>query len=456
MNLIFFLLIAIAFVVAAYRQLTFDPSPLVPATDAAGATVGTAIPLQVPMDAMTTAVVEAAETAVELAIGLIGVMALFIGLMAIVEAAGGLAVIARVMKPLMVRLFPDIPPDHPAMGAMIMNISANFLGLGNAATPFGLKAMEELDKLNPVKGTATNAMVLFLAINTAGLTLLPTSVVALRAQAGSTNPAGIVATTIFATATSMIVAIAAAKLMQRFFSGGESVPESVLKGTAAVGELAARNAATHDTAQNPMDADVTGYPLWVSVVALLAILAAIPLTVIYGKVVSPWIIPTLIVGMVLIGMLNKVPVYEVFIEGAKDGFNIAVKIIPYLVAILVSVAMFRASSAMDLLLVPLGKLTALVGLPIEGLTMAMMRSLSGSGAFGLLASFLKDPAIGPDSYTGYLVSTMYGSTETTFYVLAVYFGAVQVRRIRHALAVGLVADAAAVVAAIAVCTVLYG
>ncbi|MCA9789258.1 MAG: spore maturation protein, partial [Cyanobacteria bacterium HKST-UBA05] len=334
MNLIFFLLIAIAFVVVAYRQLTFDPSTLVPATDAAGATVGTAIPLQVPMDAMTTAVVEAAETAVELAIGLIGVMALFIGLMAIVEAAGGLAVIARVMKPLMVRLFPDIPPDHPAMGAMIMNISANFLGLGNAATPFGLKAMEELDKLNPVKGTATNAMVLFLAINTAGLTLLPTSVVALRAQAGSTNPAGIVATTIFATATSMIVAIAAAKLMQRFFSGGESVPESVLKGTAAVGELAARNAATHDTAQNPMDADVTGYPLWVSVVALLAILAAIPLTVLYGKVVSPWIIPTLIVGMVLIGMLNKVPVYEVFIEGAKDGFNIAVKIIPYLVAIL--------------------------------------------------------------------------------------------------------------------------
>ncbi len=425
MNLIFFLLVAIAFVIAAIRQVTFIPDT--PET-------------VMPMDAMTTVVVKAAEASVELAIGLIGIMALFLGLMKIVEEAGGLRVIARLMKPLMVKLFPDVPPEHPAMGAMIMNMSANFLGLGNAATPFGIKAMEELNKLNPVQGTATNAMVLFLAINTAGVTLLPTSVVALRAETGSLNPAGIVPTTIFTTIVSCIIAIAAAKLLQRFFSGGQSgfQPPSGVEST-----------------ETP---DLIGdsYPLWMSLLALTGILSLIPLMILYGKVISPWIIPGMIVGMLVIGWARKVPVYEVFISGAKEGFEIAVRIIPYLVAILVSIAMFRESGAMEMIIGPLGAVTAGFGLPAEGLTMGFMRSLSGSGAFGLLASFLENPEVGPDSYTGYLVSTMYGSTETTFYVLAVYFGAVQINRIRHALATGLIADIAAIFAAIVICSILYG
>lgn len=428
MNLIFFLLVVVAFVIAAIRQMTFTPvtpDAVMPPDEV------------MPMDALTTAVIQAAEASVELALGLIGVMALFLGLMKIVEEAGGLKFIARLMKPLMIRLFPDVPPEHPAMGAMIMNMAANFLGLGNAATPFGIKAMEELNKLNPSPGTATNAMVLFLAVNTAGVTLLPTSVVALRAETGSLNPAGIVPTTIFATIVSCIVAIASAKLLQRLFPGGESEysPEPHVHRENLIGE---------------------SYPLWVSLLVLLGILSLIPLMILYGKVVSPWIIPGMIVGMVLIGWLRKVPIYEVFVRGAKEGFDVAVKIIPYLVAILVSIAMFRESGAMDLIVGPLGAITENFGLPVEGLTMGFMRSLSGSGAFGLLASFLENPAVGPDSYAGYLVSTMYGSTETTFYVLAVYFGAVQINRIRHALATGLIADTAAVIAAIVICSILYG
>ncbi len=429
MNIIFMLLIVIAFLMAAYRQVNYVPVP-----DGV-----------MPMDALTNAVVDASKASVELAIGLIGIMALFLGLMKIVEEGGALKGIARLMKPLMIRLFPDIPPEHPAMGAMIMNMSANFLGLGNAATPFGIKAMEELNKLNPVKGTATNAMVLFLVINTAGVTLLPTSVVALRAETGSHNPAGIVATTIFSTVVGMVVALVTVKLLERFFPCGQSVaPESH-----ADPDLA-------ETDGPPPDDTVEACPLWMSAVAVLGIIATIPLMMAYGKDISPWIIPSLIAGMVVYGAYRKVPVYEVFITGAKEGFEIAVRIIPYLVAILVAIAMFRESGAMELFLAPLGAITSGFGLPVEGLTMGLMRSLSGSGAFGLLASFLKDPRIGPDSYTGYLVSTLYGSSETTFYVLAVYFGAVQVQRIRHALVAGLVADLAAMIAAVVICSILYG
>lgn len=428
MNVVFFLLVGIAFVVAAWRQIGADTLSVAP------------------MDAMTSAVVEAARTSVDLAIGLIGLMALFLGLMKIAEDAGLLRVIARLMKPVMVRLFPDIPPEHPAMGAMVMNLSANFLGLGNAATPFGIKAMEELNKLNPVPGTATNAMVLFLAINTAGVTLLPTTVIALRAETGSVDPAGIVGTTIFATLASCMVAIVAAKLLQRVFPLSEQ----------PVGAVESELVADAVPASPSADWAVgSGYPAWVSWGALVLILASVPFLLTAGRQVSPWIIPGLIAGMVAYGLVRRVPIYESFIEGAKEGFQIAVRIIPYLVAILVAIAMFRASGAMEMLLSPVGRLTAAFGLPVEGLSMGMMRSLSGSGAFGLLASFLKDPAIGPDSYSGYLLSTIYGSSETTFYVLAVYFGAVQVRRIRHALAVGLIADVASVMAAIVICLILF-
>jgi spore maturation protein SpmB len=343
----------------------------------------------------------------------------------------------------MVRLFPDVPADHPAMGAMILNLSANALGLGNAATPFGIRAMQELDKLNSRPGTATDAMVLFLAINTSSVTLLPTGVIALRAAAGSADPAAILPTTLFATLCSTATAIIAAKLYRRlapFPKSGEASEPSSRKTSAE---------------ENPI-AETGAYPLWISITALLCFAAMIPLTVLYGRVVSPWILPVLMVGFLLFGWLRRVKVYEQFVEGAKEGFQVALRIIPYLVAILTAVAMLRSSGALGAFVDLVGGITGRAGLPAEALPMALLRPLSGSGAYAVMASIINDPAIGPDSYLGNLVSTLQGCTETTFYVIAVYFGAVQVRRMRHALAAGLTADLMGIVASVAACLYLFG
>lgn len=428
MNAVFLAAVLIAFVVAGYRQITVTPLP-----DAAA-----------PMDALGLAMIDAAKGSVTLAIGLVGVMALFLGLMKVAEAGGLLAIIAKTVRPLMVRLFPEVPADHPAMGAMIMNISANVLGLGNAATPFGIRAMQELDKLNPQKGTATNAMVMFLAINTSSVTLLPTGVIALRASAGSSDPAGILPTTLFATICSTTVAIIAVKLYQRF-----TVP---VEAAASTPEAATPAAQIDDLPAEPSQP----YPVWVSALVLAAVVALVPVTILYGRDIAPWIIPGLMVALLGFGALRGVRIYETFVEGAKDGFDVALRIIPYLVAILVAVGMLRASGALELLITPLGAVTTLFGLPPEALPMALLRPLSGSGAYGILASIIQDPATGPDTYVGYLVSTFQGSTETTFYVLAVYFGAVQIRRIRHALAAALTADLAGIVAAVAITAYLFG
>jgi len=427
MNVVFLVLVLTAFLTAAWSQLTADQMQ------------------ESPMSALSSAMVESAGGAVELAIGLVGVMALFLGLMKIAEAGGLLTILARLIRPLMVRLFPDVPAEHPAMGAMILNMSANMLGLGNAATPFGIRAMQELDRLNPVKGTATDSMVLFLAINTSSITLLPTGVIALRAAAGSGDPAGILPTTLFATVCSTIVAIIAALSYRRFFPvqpDGKPDSDMVAQPT--------------PEGQVRLEGADDGYPLWVSWFALGGFLALIPLTILYGQTLSPWILPSLMLAFLLFGVARGVRIYESFVEGAKEGFQVALKIIPYLVAILVAVGMFRASGALDWMVSSLGGITSLVGLPAEALPMALLRPLSGSGAYGVMASIVNDPAIGPDSYTGYLVSTLQGSTETTFYVLAVYFGAIHVRRIRHALAAGLSADIAGVIAAVAAVSFLYG
>ncbi len=428
MNIVFLMMVGTAFAIAGWHQLLWVP--------AAGQTA--------PMEALSAAMVSAATGAVELAIGLVGVMTLFLGLMKVAEAGGMLNILARLIRPLMVRLFPDVPADHPAMGAMILNLSANALGLGNAATPFGIRAMQELEKLNPQQGTATNAMALFLAINTSSVTLLPTGVIALRAAAGSSDPAGILPTTLFATIGSTMIAVLAAKCYSRLaprHAGGEP--------TAAV---ASAQPATEDDAMPPPQ---EGYPLWVSLAALGLLGAMVPLTVMYGRQISPWVIPGLMIFFLGFGVLRRVPVYEVLVEGGKEGFQVALRIIPYLVAILVAVGMLRASGAMDILVGMLGSITSHFGLPAEALPMALLRPLSGSGAYGIMAAIINDPAIGPDSYTGYLVSTLQGSTETTFYVLAVYFGAVQVRRIRHTLAAALTADLAGVVFAIIACLYLF-
>jgi spore maturation protein SpmA len=436
-NAVFLFIVLAAFAVTGWRQIAFVP----PAPDAIG-----------PMDALAQAMVTTAGDAVTLAIGLIGVMTLFLGLMKVAEAGGLLVVIAKTIRPLMVRAFPDVPADHPAMGAMILNLSANALGLGNAATPFGIRAMQELDRINPHRGVASDAMVLFLAINTSSVTLLPTGVIALRAAAGSHDPAGILPTTLFATVMSTAVAIVAAKLYRRF---SPLPPAPACPEREAAPAIDCPDAAPASPAVIPAEAATAAYPGWVSALALLAIVAAIPLTVLYGKAVAPWIIPGLMAGMLSFGALRRVAVYETFVDGARDGFQVAVRIIPYLVAILVAVGMLRASGALDMAVRAIAPVTTLVGLPGEALPMALLRPLSGSGAYGLLASIIKDPSIGPDSYVGYLVSTIQGSTETTFYVLAVYFGAVQIRRIRHALAVGLTADVAGVAGAVIACSVLF-
>ncbi|MEX2642743.1 MAG: nucleoside recognition domain-containing protein, partial [Acetobacterales bacterium] len=420
MNAVFLAIVLISFAVAALRELTgLADAPV--------------------MDALGMAMIDAAKGSVELAIGLVGVMALFLGLMKVAEAGGLLVIIARVLRPAMTRLFPDVPPDHPAMGAMVLNMSANALGLGNAATPFGIRAMQALESLNPRPGVATDSMALFLAINTSSVTLLPTGVIALRASAGSLDPAGIVPTTLFATICSTTVAIVTAKLLARYWSQPEAVA------TAGVPQVDAAERGWQDaTGDGDAEAALTrdvgeGYPTWVSLAVFACVLAIVPLSILYGSIIAPWIIPGLMVTLLGFGALRGVAVYETFVEGAKAGFEVALRIIPYLVAILVAVAMFRASGAMELVVGPLGAVTAMIGLPADALPMALLRPLSGSGAYGILAATIENPAIGPDSYVGYLVSTIQGSTETTFYVLAVYYGAVQIRRFQHTLVAALLA-----------------
>jgi spore maturation protein SpmA/spore maturation protein SpmB len=432
LSAIFFGIIIIAFVVAAFRQVTWVSPEASPQ-------------LEGPMQDLAVAMIDAATGSVTLAVGLVGVMALFLGLMKVAEEGGLLLIIARTVRPLMVRLFPEVPFDHPAMGSMILNMAANALGLGNAATPFGIRAMQQLDTLNKAPGTASNAMVLFLAINTSSVTLLPTGVIALRAAAGSTDPAGILPTTLFATICSTTVAIIMAKICQRYWLVNSDKTASK------------RDSPPELSSNLQMDVNVAeGYPTWVSITVLAGIVAIIPLTILFGRAIAPWIIPGLMVGLLGFGVLRRINIYEAFVEGAKDGFEVALRIIPYLVAILVAVAMFRASGAMNMLIEPLGAVTSLVGLPAEALPMALLRPLSGSGAYGILASTIQNPAIGPDSYIGYLVSTFQGSTETTFYVLAVYFGAVGIRRVRHAIVAAICADVAGIAAAVFIVSLLYG
>jgi spore maturation protein SpmA len=442
MNVIFFVLIAAAFLSAAWRELTG---------------IGTD---SQPMQELSQAAINSAGSAVELAIGLVGVMALFLGLMKIAEAGGLLTVLARLLRPMMTRLFPSVPPEHPAMGAMILNFSANILGLGNAATPFGIRAMQELDKLNPHPGTATNAMALFLAINTSSITLLPTGVIALRASLGSAEPAAILPTTLFATLFATIAGITSALVLQRFFLPPAAAPQGGPEPTGAANqgeEAPAEEGRSPTGTAQPLDIEVPaqGYPGWVGVLVLLGVLAIIPLTILYGQAVAPWIIPGLIMGFLLFGLARGVRIYEVFVEGAKEGFQVALRIIPYLVAILVAVGMLRASGALGVFVGLLAPLTTPLGLPPEALPMALLRPLSGSGAYGIMAGIMQDPATGPDTYVGMLVSTLQGSTETTFYVLAVYFGAIQVRRVRHTLAAALSADVVAVIAAVFITSWLF-
>ncbi len=414
------------------------------------------------MQALTDSILSSAGGAVELAIGLVGVMAFFLGLMRVGEDAGLLRQLARFIGPVMHRLFPSVPVDSPAMSAMILNISSNMLGLGNAATPFGIKAMEELDKLNSKRGTATNAMVLFLAINTSALAILPSGVVALRAASGSEDAMGIFIPTWFASGCATLVGITAAVVLSRLWIYRRTEPTPLAAADTGDGADRADAAAIDFDAPASLDPKPArrwlGRLFWLVLACLLAWFvwgnrtqAAADLIL---NVTSTWMLPALVATLVLYGWVRGVRVYDSMVEGAKQGFQVAIRIIPYLVVILVVVGMFRASGGIDLLVGLLSPLTAFIGLPAEALPMALLRPLTGSGAFGVLAETMD--AHGADSLVGYMVSTFQGSTETTFYTLAVYYGAVGIRDTRHTVPACLLADIAGILGAVFIVNLMFG
>lgn len=391
------------------------------------------------IEQVTKSAFDMAGTAVEIAIGLIGIMALWLGMMKIAQEAGIIQFLAKGLKPISKRLFPDIPRDHPAIGSMMLNIAANWLGLGNAATPFGIKAMEQLQELNEDKESASNAMIMFLGLNTASITLVPMTIISVRASLGSTNPGAIIGTTIFSSTCATLAAIAAVKFFS-FFSS-ETKARSV-----SFRSLAAPAGATA--------VFLILLILGIKSGAFFRLLALIPIS--FKEIfsfISRWTIPLLLLIIPLAAALKKVKVYEVFVQGAKEGFDVAVRIIPFLVAILTAIAMFRASGAMDFLSQLLSPATNLIGMPAEILPAAIMRPLSGSGTLGLITELLKTH--GADSFIGNLGSTIYGCTETTFYVIAVYFGAVGIKKTRFAVPAGLFADAVGILAAVFICRQLF-
>lgn len=398
------------------------------------------------MDAVTKASFDSAKAAVMLAIGLIGPMALWLGIMRVAEAGGLMQIIARAMRPLMIRLFPDVPAEHPAMSAMIMNMAANALGLGNAATPMGIKAMQELDKLAAEKGTATNAMCLFLAINTSSVTLLPLGVITVRAAANATQPSSILLPSLLATACSTFVAIVAAKILGRRDDLRTDISCEI------------ESVSCEEKMELVPPGKVGRFFVWLVMLAFCGAIGYRLLTEgfswsmdIFGTL-SAWLIPILICVFLVFGFLRGVKVYETVTEGAKEGFTTAVRIIPYMVAIFVAIGMLRASGALDMIYSALAPFTNMIGMPADALSMALLRPLSGSGAFGVMSEIVSHD---PDSFLSFVVSVMQGSTETTFYVLAVYFGSVGIIRTRHALPAALCADAAGILAAVGFSHLFY-
>lgn len=395
------------------------------------------------MKGVTNGLLDIVNVAVQIALGLIGIMALWLGVMKVAEEAGLIKIIARSVRPITKFLFPDVPQDHPAMGSMIMNISANMLGLSNAATPFGLKAMEDLNKLNQQKDTATDAMCMFLAINTAGLTLIPATAIAVRAAAGSSDPAIIIGTSIVGASCATITGVTAAKifanypLIKKDFAGWISSRKRSLIFLSFILLLIVLSLFTD------IGKFIGSIFSWINPETFKLVIG-------YVSILA---IPFLIFSFLTFGLIKKVKVYEKFVEGAKEGFNVAVRIIPYLVAMLAAIGIFRYGGAMDLLVYILTPITNFIGMPAEALPMALMRPLSGSGSLGIMTEIIKTH--GPDSMIGVMVSTFYGSTETTFYVLAVYFGSVNIQKTRYALPVGLMADVAGILGAVYIVNLLF-
>jgi spore maturation protein SpmA len=367
-----------------------------------------------------TGMFDSAKTGAEISLGLAGIMTFWMGIMRIGEKAGMINLFARAVNPFFSRLFPQVPKQHPAMGSIVMNFSANMLGLDNAATPVGLKAMKQLQEVNPTPETATNAQIMFLVLNTAGMTIIPTSVIALRLASGAANPADIFIPTVIGTFISFMSGVIAVALYQRI--NLFNLPSLVFFGGFGLLMLG-----LYFWMHNMPPAEVATY------------------TGLLGGIV----IFSVIVSFIVTGFVQRINVYEVFIEGAKDGFQTVVMIIPYLVAILVAISAFRTTGCLDYVEKGIGSLFALMGLNtdfVPALPVGLMKTLSGGAARGLMVEAMQHH--GPDSFVGRLVCIMQGSTETTFYILAVYFGSVNIKNTRYALTCGLIADFIGVVAAI--------
>lgn len=363
---------------------------------------------------------DSAKSGFEISLGLTGVLALWLGIMKIGERGGVVSAFSRMVAPFFCRIFPDIPKNHPAMGNIFMNVAANMLGLDNAATPMGLKAMKEMQELNPDKNKASNPMIMFLVLNTSGLTLVPVSIMVYRAQLGAANPADIFLPILLATFASTLAGFLAVAIYQRINLFDKVILGTLLGLAVLVGGL----------------------------VFLLSRLPKEQLSV-YSSVISSCILLSLIILFIGMAAWKKINVYDAFIDGAKEGFQVAIGIIPYLIAILVAIGMFRASGAMDFMIEGLARFFAWLGLNTDfvgALPTALMKPLSGSGARGMMVDAMTQ--YGADSFVGRLASTIQGSTDTTFYILAVYFGSVGIKNTRYAVTCGLIADVVGIVAAI--------
>ncbi|MBO7434116.1 MAG: spore maturation protein [Salinivirgaceae bacterium] len=408
LNYIWIGFFVVAFVVALVRMLFFGDTGI--------------------FSAMVSSTFDMAKTGFEISLGLTGVMTLWLGLMRIGEKGGMIQIFSRVMGPFFHKLFPEIPADHPVNGSIMMNLAANMLGIDNAATPLGLKAMSQLQELNPKKDTASNSMIMFLVLNTSGLTLIPVSIMVYRAQMGAADPSDVFIPILIATFFSTVAGILAVSIYQRI-----NLFNKVFLAYSAV------------------------FTLIIS--GLIWYFVSLPREQvgIQSSLMANIILFLIIISFILLAVRRKVNVYEAFIEGAKDGFSTAVKIIPYLIAILVGVGVFRTSGALDYLMHGLGSFFSLIGFNtefVDALPTAFMKPLSGSGARGMMIDTMN--TFGADSFAGRLACCFQGSTDTTFYILAVYFGSVGISKTRHAVVCGLLADLVSIVAAISVAYIFWG
>ena len=370
---------------------------------------------------------DSSKTAFEISLGLTGVLALWLGIMKIGENSGLINALARFLSPVLCRLFPDIPKGHPVLGSIFMNMSANMLGLDNAATPMGLKAMKELQELNPKKDTATNPMIMFLVMNTSGLILIPVSIMMYRSQMGAAQPTDIFIPTLITTAISTIVGVTAVSIAQRI-----------------------------NLLNKPILILIGCISLFFSGLIYLFTQVSREEMGIYSTLVANIILFTIILLFILWGLWKKINVYDAFIEGAKEGFTTAIRIVPYLVAFLVGIAVFRTSGAMDIIVNGIGYIVGLSGADTEfvgALPTALMKSLSGSGANGLMIDTMKQ--YGADSFVGRMSCVARGASDTTFYILAVYFGSVGITKTRNAVTCGLIADFSGIIAAIIISYIFF-